>query len=58
MNILFLSCVHLPLFILLIGKLVGKSFPDSKEASGQKKQIAMRSNRYAQRPIECSTYEE
>ncbi len=31
-NILCFSCVHLPLFILLIGKLAGATFPDPKEA--------------------------
>ncbi len=30
-NILCLSCVHLPLFILLIGKLANATFPDPKE---------------------------
>jgi hypothetical protein len=30
-NILCSSCVHLPLFILLIGKLVGATFPDAKK---------------------------
>ncbi len=30
-NILCSSCVHLPLFILLIGKLAGTTFPDPKE---------------------------
>jgi hypothetical protein len=46
------------LFILLIGKLVGTSFPDPKEAGRHKKQIAMRSDCYAQRPMECSPDEE
>jgi hypothetical protein len=58
MNILCLSCVHLPLFILLIGKLVGTSFPDPKEAGRHKKQIAMRRDCYAQQPMECLTDEE
>jgi hypothetical protein len=55
MNILYSSCIHLPLFVLLIGKLVGTSFPDPKEAGRHKKQIAMRSDCYAQQPMECST---
>jgi hypothetical protein len=58
MNILCLSCVHLPLFILLNGKLVGTSFSDPKETGRHKQQIAMRSNCYAQQPMECSTDEE
>ncbi len=37
------------------GKFVGTSFPDPKEAGRHKKQIAMRSDCYAQRPMECST---
>jgi hypothetical protein len=57
-NILCLYSVHLPLFILLIGNLVGTSFPDPKEAGRHKKQIKMRSNCYAQRPMECLTGEE
>ncbi len=55
MNILCLSCIHLPLFILLIGTLVGTSFPDPKEAGRHKKQIAMRRDCHAQQPMECST---
>jgi hypothetical protein len=58
MNILCSSCVHLPLFILLIGKLVGTSFPDPKETGRHKQQIAMRSKCYAQQPMECLTDEE
>jgi hypothetical protein len=58
MNILCSTCVRFPLFILLIGKVVGTSFPDLKEAGRHKKQIAMRSNCYAQQPMECSTEEE
>jgi hypothetical protein len=58
MNILCLSCVHLPLLILLIEKLVGTSFPDPKEAGRHKKQTTMRSDCYAQWPMECSTDEE
>jgi hypothetical protein len=42
----------------LIGKLVGTSFPDPKEAGRHKKQIAMRSDCYAQWPMECSADEE
>jgi hypothetical protein len=57
-NILCSSCVHLPLFILLFGKLASASFPNSKEAGRHKKQIAMTSNRYAQQPMECSTGKE
>jgi hypothetical protein len=37
---------------------MGTSFPNPKEAGRQKKQIAMTSNYYAQRPMECSTDEE
>jgi hypothetical protein len=57
MNTLCSSCVHLPLFILLIGNFVGTSSPDPKEAGRHKKQIAMRSDCYAQWPMECLTDE-
>jgi hypothetical protein len=46
--------VHLPLFIFLIGKLAGATFPYPKR-SRHRKQIAMTSNCYAQRPMECLT---
>jgi hypothetical protein len=42
----------------LIGKLMGTSFPDPKEAGRHKKQIAMRNNCYAQWPMECLIDEE
>jgi hypothetical protein len=57
MNILCLSCVHLPLFILLIGKLADATFPDPKRAR-HRKQNAMTSDWYAQWPMEYSTDEE
>jgi hypothetical protein len=56
-NILCSSSVHLPLFILLIGKLACATFPESKEA-GIENQIAMTSDCYAQGPMECSTDKE
>ena len=52
MNIFCLSCVHLPLFILLIGKLADATFPDPKRTR-HRKQFAMTSNCHAQQPMEC-----
>jgi hypothetical protein len=57
MNILCSFCDHLPLFMLLIGKLANATFPDPKRTR-HRKQIAMTSDWYAQQPMECSTDEE
>jgi hypothetical protein len=40
-----------------MGKLADATFPDPKRTRNRK-QIAMRSNWYAQRPMECLTDEE
>ncbi len=55
--ILCSSWAHLPLFILMFGKLAIATLPEPKEA-GIENKIAMTSNCYAQRPIECLTGEE